>query len=481
VCRIPPRCSATCSPAQPTRGCWTQAALQRIQPHPIKQHRPLRAPASPTGPPPSPSLSPPPSHRSLVDASAWHAPAWTASPPFPPAPPDMPAMPPAPPQRVQWVDGVQVITLSSMRVDASNQHKALVSGLPRRLVTPPAAQQEYDCRDRFCRDRLNHRDPPAPPRQYPPPPLPPTPPPPPPHPPWPRSPASPPLPPPWEDMPLQLKMAARPEDYRRSPSGKVVTELSTHIKWENIGDADAPLWVQLDDADAAASVEMREQSLKSKDKQWLLWQRQEVRCARTRSPPTCAAQATARTGAHRQLSGGSSLVQAKRAREGAVPMSDHHPRQSQLDRNLGALLRRGGPPRLQQPKTPPSPSPPPVWDPSLELVRAPACRMRLRAGTHWLHGAGRPPRCFSCTRSLPVFTSPLTLRPLPHATAGEGPDGRPVVAGVGQDAPREEGSIASTRARSVGDGAAVARSSLLWRYSWAVFITCASTTLPHLA
>ena len=78
-------------------------------------------------------------------------------------------------------------------------------------------------------------------------------------------------------MPLELKMAARPEGYSLSRSGKVVTELSTRVKWENIGDADAPLWVQLDDADAAASVEMREESIKSKDKQWMQWQRQEVR------------------------------------------------------------------------------------------------------------------------------------------------------------------------------------------------------------
>lgn len=194
-------------------------------------------------------------------------------------------MPPGPPQRREWVGGVQVITLSGTRVDGGNQHRAFDPGRSRRVVTPPAVQQEYDCRDRFCRDRLNHRNPPSPPLERPPPPPPPAPPPAPPHSPSPRSPASPAPPPPWDDWPLQLKRAARPEDYRLSRSGKVVTELSTHIKWENIGDADAPLWVQLDDADAAASVEMREESIKSKDKQWMMWQRQEVRGIHTHTRP----------------------------------------------------------------------------------------------------------------------------------------------------------------------------------------------------
>jgi hypothetical protein len=65
-------------------------------------------------------------------------------------------------------------------------------------------------------------------------------------------------------------------DYARSGSGKVVTELSTNTKWENVGDAHAPLWVQLDEGEEVASAEMRAEFIASKDKQWLTWQRQQV-------------------------------------------------------------------------------------------------------------------------------------------------------------------------------------------------------------
>lgn len=57
-----------------------------------------------------------------------------------------------------------------------------------------------------------------------------------------------------------------------------------------------------------------------------------------------------------------------------MPMAEHHPRQSQLDRNIGALLTRGFS-RVKQHKTPSwsSPPPPPLLDPTLELVCARAC------------------------------------------------------------------------------------------------------------
>jgi hypothetical protein len=63
----------------------------------------------------------------------------------------------------------QVITLSTSRVDASTE--SLDPGRPLRIATPEAAHDnEFDCRDRFCRDRLNHRHSP-PPQHRPPPPV----------------------------------------------------------------------------------------------------------------------------------------------------------------------------------------------------------------------------------------------------------------------------------------------------------------------
>ena len=66
-----------------------------------------------------------------------------------------------------------------------------------------------------------------------------------------------------------------------------ITVLSWVCHRENIGDDKSPLWVQLDQAEVEARSVVTEEFLKSKDKQWLMWQRSQVRNVLLTHFPPC--------------------------------------------------------------------------------------------------------------------------------------------------------------------------------------------------
>ena len=82
-----------------------------------------------------------------------------------------------------------------------------------------------------------------------------------------------------------------------------------------------------------------------------------------------------------------------------MPPPEHHPRQSQLDRNLGALLMRSFS-RGKEHKAAALSPPPPVSDPTLELVRARASPHLQRAFRPAVSGSVNVQVCARCHLAL---------------------------------------------------------------------------------